>query len=91
MLNIGDKNNTNFTLIKCPYLELWLSVTEMVKQLGWRSLEQRRADARLCLFCKVIHGLVAVHVPFPDYINYSKRISRYRHSMTFSQVSTSFL
>ena len=34
------------------------SVTEMVKQLGWRSLEQRRADARLCLFYKVIHGLI---------------------------------
>ena len=36
---------------------------------GWRSLEQRRADARLCLFYKVIHGLVAV--PLPDYIHYS--------------------
>ena len=63
------------------------SVTEMVKQLGWRSLEQRRADARLCLFYKVIHGLVAV--PLPDYIHHSNRISRYCHSMTFRQVSTS--
>ena len=33
------------------------SVTEMVKNLGWRTLEQRRADARLCLFYKVVHGL----------------------------------
>ena len=63
------------------------SVTEIVKQLGWRSLEQRRADARLCLFYKVIHGLVAV--PLPDYIHHSNRISRYCHSMTFRQVSTS--
>ena len=63
------------------------SVTEMVKQLGWRSLEQRRADARLCLFYKVIHGLVAV--PLPDYIHHSNRISRYCYSMTFRQVSTS--
>ena len=63
------------------------TVTEMVKQLGWRSLEQRRADTRLCLFYKVIHGLVAV--PLPDYIHYSNRISRYCHSMTFRQVSTS--
>ena len=63
------------------------SVTEMVKQLGWRSLEQRRADARLCLFYKVIHGLVAVAIP--DYIHYFNRISKYCHSMTFSQVSTS--
>ena len=57
------------------------SVTEMVKQLGWRSLEQRRADARLCLFYKV--------VPLPDFIHHSNRISRYCHSMTFRQVSTS--
>ena len=63
------------------------SVTEMVKNLGWRTLEQRRADARLCLFYKVVHGLVAV--PLPDYIQYSNRISRYCHSMTFRQVSTS--
>ena len=64
-----------------------LSVTGMVKQLGWRSLEQRRSDARLCLFYKVIHGLVAL--PLPDYIHYSNRISTYCHSMTFRQVSTS--
>ena len=63
------------------------SVTEMVKNLGWRTLEQRRADAGLCLFYKVVHGLVAV--PLPDYIQYSNRISRYCHSMTFRQVSTS--
>ena len=27
----------------------YASVSEMVNNLGWRSLEQRRADARLCL------------------------------------------
>ena len=63
------------------------SATQIVQDLGWRTLEQRRADARLCLFYKVIHGLVAV--PLPDYIQYSSRISRYCHSMTFRQVSTS--
>ena len=50
------------------------SVTEMVKQIGWRSFGQRRADARLCLFYKVIHGLVAV--PLPDYIHYIEFINR---------------
>ena len=63
------------------------SVTQIVENLGWRTLEQRRADARLCLFYKVAHGLVAV--PLPDYIQYSNRVSRYCHSMTFRQVSTS--
>ena len=39
------------------------SVTEMLTHLGWRSLEQRRNDSRLCLFYKIIHGLVAVDLP----------------------------
>ena len=63
------------------------SVTEIVQDLGWRTLDQRRADARRCLFFKILHGLVAV--PLPDYIQHSTRISRYCHSMTFRQVSTS--
>ena len=63
------------------------SATQIVQDLGWRTLEQRRADARLRLFYKVIHGLVAV--PLPDYIQYGNRISRYCHSMTLRQVSTS--
>ena len=63
------------------------SVTKIMQDLGRRTLDQRRADARLCLFFKVIHGLVAV--PLPDYVQYSNRISRYCHSMTFRQVYTS--
>ena len=63
------------------------SVTKMFQDLGWRTLNQRRADARLCLFFKILHCLVAV--PLPDYIQHSNRISRYCHSTTFRQVSTS--
>ena len=63
------------------------SVTRIVQDLGWRTLDQRRADARLCLFYRIVHGLVAV--PLPEYIQYSNRVSRYCHSMTFRQVSTS--
>ena len=59
------------------------SATQIVQDLGWRTLEQKRADARLCLFYKVIHGLVAV--PLPDYIQYGNRISRYCRSMTLRQ------
>ena len=44
-------------------------------------------DARLCLFYKIVHGLVAV--PLPDYVQYSNRISRYCQFMTFRQVHTS--
>ena len=57
------------------------SVTAIVNILGWRTLEQRRADARLCLFFKIVHGLVAL--PLLIYIHPSNRISRYCHSMTF--------
>ena len=42
------------------------SVTSMLGELGWRSLEDRRTDARLCLFYKIVHGLVAV--PMPPYV-----------------------
>ena len=63
------------------------SVTAIVSDIGWRTLEQRRADARLCLFFKMVYGLVAV--PLPDYIDQPNRISRYCHSMTFRQLHTS--
>ena len=42
------------------------SVSRIVQALGWRTLDRRRADARLCLFYKIVHGLVAV--PHQDYI-----------------------
>ena len=53
------------------------SVTRIIQELGWRTLEQRRA----CF------SLVAVSLP--DHVQYSSRISRYCHSMTFRQVYTS--
>ena len=61
-------------------------VTAMLDDLGWRTLEQRRADARLCLFYKIVYELVAI--PMPDYIEPNPRVSRYCHSMTFRQVQT---
>ena len=36
------------------------SVTSMIKDLGWDSLEDRRRDIRLALFYKAVHGLTAV-------------------------------
>ena len=58
----------------------------MLDQLSWRTLEQRRADARLCLFYKMVHEIVAV--PLPDYVQPTHRVSRYCHSMTFRQIHT---
>ena len=63
------------------------SVTAMLEKLGWRSLQQRRAYARLCLFFCIVSGLVAI--PMPEYIQPNNRVSRYCHSMAFRQVHTS--
>ena len=63
------------------------SVTGVLGKLGWRTLEQRRADARLCLFYKIVCGLVAV--PLPDCVQCDGGISRCCHSVAFRQVSTS--
>ena len=36
------------------------SVTAMLNTLDWRPLIHRRMDARLCLFYKIVHGLVLI-------------------------------
>ena len=54
----------------------------MVTNLGLRSLEQRRADARLCLFYKFVYGLHVVAVP--NYVHLNLRIS-IPHSLIFRQ------
>ena len=38
----------------------YASVTEMQNQLKLITLEQRRADARVIMLFKIIHGLVAI-------------------------------
>ena len=49
------------------------SITEIVNNLGWRTLEQRRTDVRLCLFFQNC-------TQSSYYIQPSNRISRYCHS-----------
>ena len=39
------------------------SVTSLQSQLNWQTLEERRSVARLCLFYKIVNGLVAVSLP----------------------------
>ena len=39
------------------------SVTEVLNNLGWIKLEQRRAVAGPCLFYKIFYGLGAVPLP----------------------------
>ena len=64
------------------------SVSSMLGELGWRSLEDRRTYARLCLFYKIVHGLVAV--PLPSYVVHSQVSTRHSksHPLAFRQIHT---
>ena len=63
------------------------SVTQMKQELGWRTLEDRRADTRLILFYKIIHGLVAL--PTPIYLQHPTRLTRHMHPLSYLQIHTS--
>ena len=43
------------------------SVSNMLAELGWRSLSQRRADSRLVMMYKIRHGLV--NIPFDHFLS----------------------
>ncbi|KAK3086450.1 hypothetical protein FSP39_018586 [Pinctada imbricata] len=61
------------------------SVTSMLDHLGWRTLEQRRSDARLILFHKIINAAVAI--PNSQLIP-PARPTRYTHNLSFRQIAT---
>ena len=63
------------------------SVTNMLAQLNWRTLAQRRADARLVMFFKILHGLVAV--PAQSYIPQPTRFSQGPRPHALPQIQTS--
>ena len=63
------------------------SVSDMLQDLGWRSLEQRRADARLTLLYKIHHGHVPINAS--KYLRPTTRISRHSHSDSYIPLSTS--
>ena len=62
------------------------SVTAMQSALGWRSLEFRRLDAKLCMLYKIVHNLVAI--PIPPYFQTPVRRTRHMHPFYFRQIHT---
>ena len=62
------------------------SVTNMLSELGWRSLEDRRIDARLIMFYKIVHGYVAIQLP--PYFDKPFRYTRHMHTLSFRQIHT---
>ena len=65
----------------------YASVTQMQNELGLRSLEQRRADARVIMLFKIVHGLVAI--PLPSYFEQPCRRTRHSHPLALRQIHTS--
>jgi hypothetical protein len=62
------------------------SVTEMLGQLGWRTLQQRRVDARLCMWYKMTNGLVALSPH--SFAQQNQRISRRTNPLGFIPLQT---
>jgi len=62
------------------------SVTCMLDDLGWPTLEKRRKDARLILFYKIINNLAAV--PYQDVLKEPARCTRKNHSKPFRIIGT---
>jgi hypothetical protein len=62
------------------------SVTDMLNHLGWRTLEQRRADQRLTMLYKITNNLVAINPAV--YITPVTRATRHSHHLGFIQFST---
>ena len=59
----------------------------MLQDLGWRSLEQRRADARLILLYKIHHGHVPINAS--KYLRPMTRRTRHSHSDSYIPLLTS--
>ena len=60
------------------------SVSDMLDVLGWTPISQRRQEARLILFYKIINGLA--QVPFEDVLVEAYKGTRRKHNMKFRQI-----
>ena len=60
--------------------------TQMIKDLNWRTLGQRRVDSRLALMYKITYDLVAI--PAADYLIPNTRQSRHNHQLAYRQYPT---
>ena len=62
------------------------SVSNVLSELGWRSLEDRRYDTRMIIFYKIVHGYVAFELP--TYYERPLRSTRHMHPLAFRQIHT---
>ena len=71
----------------CNDYSPYSSVTDMLSNLGWRSLELRRYDSCIATFYKIVYGLVAI--PVPPYFEHTM-IQTHHHPLVYRQIHTSF-
>ena len=69
--------------IKSSYT-IYSSVSDMLDELGWPFLSQRRQEARLILFYKIINGLA--QVPFEGVLVEAYKGTRRKHNTKFRQI-----
>ena len=60
------------------------SVSDMLDELGWPPFSQRRQEARLIHFYKIINGLA--QVPFEGVLVEAYRGTRRKHNMKYRQI-----
>ena len=63
------------------------SVTTMLGNLNWRTLDQRRIDSRFVMLYKVTYDLVAI--PAYAYLIPNRRESKSIHPLAYKQIPTS--
>ena len=63
------------------------SVSDMLDNLGWRSFENKRIDARLVMFYKIVHCHVAIQIQ--SYFEKPQRYTRHMYPLSFRQIHTS--
>ena len=62
------------------------SVTELLSELGWETLEKRRSNASLTMMFKIINNEVAININ--EHLERSTSSTRKEHSHQFRHIST---
>lgn len=81
----GCSQHRDIIWVKHNY-STYASVTQVKESLGWRSLEQKRADGQVTMFYTIVYGLVSV--PLPAYIIHPEVIIRHMHPLFYRQIHT---
>ena len=77
---------TDITKLEAVQRRSAASVTQMIKDINWHTLEQRCRDSRLTFMHKTTYDLVAI--PAADYLIPNTRQSRHNHLLAYRQFPT---